>query len=299
MENRAGLTVLDAQANGPDWLEQLSSTLNGLNFWLRRQVRWRHPAFHEPGCQASKRQLFAQRPDGPLFAEREAALLARYPLDDLLPRVSPIRYLETLTYLEHLDRLVGSMPWPEADSDGRFAWLDVGAKNWLYVEALTRFARQRCDTFELVGIELDAYRVYEDLHSRYDYARHFIQAIPEARYEVADVCTHWRRYQVITHFLPFVLSDPLLAWGLPLQEFKPVEILRHLLEILEPDGYLLIVNQGEAEVEAQRALLDAVDPDGHWLERVFVGELPQAFQPAYQMPRFGWRCRKKSAPPSE
>jgi hypothetical protein len=173
-----------------------------------------------------------------------------------------------------------------------FHWVDVGAKNWAYVDAFPVFLQQWLlrgtpgFRYQLTGIEVDAHRRYSTLKSRKQAAEYFIRDIPQAQY-VTDNFLNWHSpVDLITHFLPFVFEDPLLAWGLPLRLFTPLTLLAHGLDQLKPGGLMLIVNQGEEEFTQQGDLLNIVQKN----RRIAIkplGQLPLDCI-AYQHPRYGW-----------
>jgi len=118
----------------------------------------------------------------------------------------------------------------------------------------------------LIGFEADAYRIYNDLHSRQDYARAHLRGLPIERvhYEPRAFAAQPAAYDLVTLFFPFVFErDHLawgrdhLAWGLPRGLFRPQVLLAAAWASLRPGGTLLVVNQGEDEHMAQKAMLTA------------------------------------------
>jgi hypothetical protein len=286
------------------WQTQWQSQANRLNFALRNFLNWSPAIFREQPAGALDFSDFPQAD-----AERARDLLSRYGLTDLPQRACRQRVMETLTYLDWLDQLATTHPeWFEAFSAENFPanntqpdskesapptlhWLDVGAKNWAYVEALAAFAKaHQGENFRLDGVELDPHRRYANFQTRRQAAQTFIADIPQASYHAGDILQWNQPAHIITHFLPFVLEDPHLAWGLPLDYFQPQRILNHVLNLLQPGGLLIVVNQGEWEAEAQEKLFQKAQ-ESHALEVKPLGELPARFID-YQYPRFGWLCRK-------
>jgi hypothetical protein len=260
---------------------QLRSIWNQFGFWQRSRLRWRRGGYRERW--EPKENLFEGRLNRSSLEAREKILVDRYGLEAFRVQSNRSRYLETLTYLDFLEALFQGKSLPETSC----RWLDVGVKNWSTVEALHRFLLLHQRDFSLDGIELDTYRVYADFYSRYDYATAYIQGLPNTHYHVGDVMMHTGQYDVVSCFLPFVVPEPCFAWGLPQRYFKPLDFLEHLIHLLSPSGTLLIVNQGEAEAQAQAELfkshpLSVVEP---------IGQLPESFL-SYRYPRYGWYCRK-------
>lgn len=265
--------------------ERMMSIVNRLAFACRRSVRWRRGAYHEPF--EPKDGLFADRGDASRLSTLEAELVDKYDLSAFRQSSSRLRYLETLTYLHFLDRMLEGVALSSAENRP-LRWLDAGAKNWAYVEALAAVCRYAETPFELVGVELDGYRIYRDLHSRHDYAQTFIRDIPQARYVVRDVMTCVEPCDVISSFLPFVFREPALAWGLPAGYFRPLAYLEHLVSLLPSGGLMLILNQGAEESREQERLLARMS--GITYES--LGEMPPSFL-EYRYPRYAWRVRKQ------
>lgn len=297
-------------------------SLNRLSLGLRNFVQWRRPGYQETPLEPSMlADRLATLPQGVL---REEALRIRYRLEPLRHQAALDRYLETLTFLEALENLFSTQAYhcevvhsdgvaiPIADSaqeiataplqqlrcfagrsrNDRTTWLDVGARNWSYVEALYRFLETHTEgDFLLHGIEIDGYRLFDDLHSRADYAEAYIKDLLNARYEVGDVMDHTASYDVISCFLPFVFLDPCLDWGLTRQHFRPEAFLCHLVSRLNPGGTLIVLNQGEDEAEVQAQLFAQLETP---VTVTTLGALPPSFWP-YEIPRYAWRCQKGDA----
>jgi hypothetical protein len=285
------------------WQQQAQAKRNQMQWALRNFLRWTPGEYRE---NPSGKEFINHLPHPK--SELAKILLARYGLSDLPDRASDQRVLETLTYLDWLDGLaLTAADWLDAlfrkerganhsvvQCEQTLSWLDVGAKNWSYVEALSGFIQNRHESnFQLHGIELDPMRRYTNLHTREQAAQAFIQRIPQATYHVGDALAWQQPVHVISLFLPFVFVEPHLAWGLPLPYFQPQALLEHLVELLEPGGLLIIVNQGKVEAEAQGQLLQNMVEQGR-LEIQNLEQLPTRFID-YQYPRFGWLCRKIDA----
>lgn len=248
-------------------------TANRVFFNLRCRLQWQRRGYRE--IPESKEDLFGNLP-APL-AKRAATLAtelrARYQLASLYAAASRLNYLENLFLLDLFDQA-----WSEAALTLPAAprILDVGAKNWYYVRAVYQFfqyqGQREPRSIHLTGIELDAYRVYADWHSRYDYAVAYMQGLPDCRYLVGDFLDHREQYDVVLLLFPFLLERTLLQWGLPLTHFQPLKFLQHALDLLTPAGILCIVNQGEQEASAQLDLIQAAGYQYH-LHREHVSVL--------------------------
>lgn len=270
----------------------LKSGWNRLCFALRNAMPWSWGNYQEP--TEPKKHLYDGRSGARELMAREFQLVEKYGLQSFRSASSRLRYVETLTCLDYLDRLLVDVALPTPADGTPMAWLDVGAKNWAYVEALYRYARQHPSGFRLHGIELDGYRRYINGHTRAGAARSFIRDYPEATYHVGDVMAHYQRYDVITWFLPFVFPQPCVAWGLPLSCYKPQAMLDHVVSLLNPGGILVILNQGQDEADEQGRLLisSAKCRDLCCLHQALL--LPESFAP-FRYSRYGWVCRKTAA----
>ena len=155
--------------------------------------------------------------------------------------------------------------------------LDVGCKSGATLPGLQAWAAG------WDGIELDAHRRYWSGHTRRAVGEAVAATLPGSRYLAGDVCGLSGRYQRITWFLPFLFSEPLEAWGLPLRYLAPEKTLAHVLSLLEEGGFLLILNQGEAEAEEQGRLLQEAGAASASLGRV------ESLLSPYKKARYGWR----------
>lgn len=159
--------------------------------------------------------------------------------------------------------------------------VDVGCRNWSYVRALARFFNNA----HLLGVEVDGWRRYWNLHRRKDYADAYAA---ELRAEGREVQTFFgdfadlqelptagpwgqspeRREILFCFFFPFVSENPCRSWGLPSRFVKFKELVlkaqtlvasknQHSLNsstqcAMEFVPRLLSVHQGEWEAEEAR-----------------------------------------------
>jgi hypothetical protein len=303
------------------WADNWQSTCNRLGFALRNFLNTTPGAYQE--IAALNLHVFSQGTEAHTI---EKHLLSRYNLTQLRDTASQSRYQETLTYLHWLDTLHATNPNTFAtlihSQQAPLRWLDVGAKNWAYVGALSAFL-EACTplaptkpasiepidpvdlankaprealsskktaggafSFQLDGVELDPHRRYADFQTRGQYAQAHIRTIPQAAYHAANILDWRQPAHIVSHFLPFVFREPHLAWGLPIDYFQPQAILNHLLSLLSPGGVLILINQGEVEAEAQATLLHGA-AQTHAIRYESVGQLPAPFI-EYRYPRYGW-----------
>lgn len=279
-------------------LHQLQSLANRVGFtyrnrlslltFLANQRTYREPAevAHEPvGFWTTDRDSAA------CWKAEEQRLIETYQLSALRQQCSRIRYIDTLNHLQFLERYLGGITLLAAQPSTPLRWLDVGAKNWLYVKAIDYYLKHHGVVHhQIVGVEIDPNRLYVDGHTRQGHARSYIVNDPHITYIAGDVMEHHDKYDVISSFLPFIVPEPCLNWGLPLSKLQPQAMLSHLVDLLEPGGVLLIMNQDNDEDAVQAELLAREQR----LEVVWHDALPESFL-LYEYTRYGWTCVKKVA----
>jgi hypothetical protein len=210
-----------------------------------------------------------------LAEEKEKVFLEKYNLYYLKENSTCRNYLENLAVIELLEEYIEA--GGEAARLCVSKILDIGSKNWFYASGEWSFFKYnsichpelvsgseipkqvRNDKVEkeiyLDGIEIDAFRVYSDFHTRYDYAQFYIKNLENTRYIPKDFMLYNEKYDYIIWFFPFVTEFPLQEWGLPLSKFKPLEMLKHAYDSLNSGGKILIVNQDEKEYAIQEELI--------------------------------------------
>lgn len=240
--------------NWHDWLNRLA--------WARR----RHTA---PGnvvtLEAMQRGLgkpVVLSPAQQLDADQRLAELRRqYPALDHwpanLPEMIRRESLAALSLLNSVlpDRLASDLP--------TLRWLDVGSKNGAVAFGIATHASALTHTALVLDlVELDAGRRYRGGLRRIDHGTTLAHVVATwlgkehaVNYRATDVRALTQHYDVITWFLPFLFAGPHQSWGLPLSLLAPTEVLRHVLERLNPEGRLVIVNHTPAEADEQQRLL--------------------------------------------
>ena len=164
--------------------------------------------------------------------------------------------------------------------------LDIGSKNWYYAKAQYDFFSGFCNDFLLTGVELDAYRLYSNFYSRFEVAKYYIKGLEKTKYLAKNLLEINENQNYIIWILPFVSINPLKFWGLPEKFFMPEKLLTHAFNLLKKDGQMLIINQGEKEMELQKGLLEKLN-----IPFVFLGEIESEFY-KYQNKRFGFLVKK-------
>lgn len=230
------------------WMKhRIEGALNAAGFGLRQRVAFRRPGYRERGASASR--LTALEPTIPALPR----------LMELAPRLAESTLDGALFFAEVL-----GVALARADRvlPGRIDVLDVGAKNFESALGLHAALTALGHDVRLTGSEVDAFRVYDTLHSRCDAAEYYLSLLPSSargphRYLPGDVLQLRESFDLVTWVHPFLSIRPLLGWGLPRRLLMPERMLDHVLDRVRPGGLLLIVNQEEYEARIQGAMLDA------------------------------------------
>lgn len=177
-------------------------------------------------------------------------------------------FLLNIYYLNVFDKY-----FSEKEKDN-ISILDIGSKNWEYVKSEYVFFKSFSERVTLNGIELDGFRMCSNLYSRYEIAKFYTKDLPNTNYIQGDFLKHNQKYDYIIWILPFITKTPLVKWGLPLKYFKPPEMLFHAYNLLNDDGELLIINQGEEEYSIQQELIQKTLPNSKYFP---LGEVEDGF----------------------
>lgn len=241
----------------------LRRLLNPAAFSVRQAMRFRRAGYREGPLDLGRvsDSLRAQ-----LLSGRASALAARYgiPTDTL----GNAAYTKSLFVCDVFDRLHALAPLETASG----AVLDVGAKNFegavgLHHALQTLTGRE----IALTGVEIDAYPVYRNLHSRADAANYYLGLLPgKHRYVPGDVRGVAGEFGLVTWFFPFVTPAALLWWGLPERFFAPEAIFRHVLSLCAPGSTLVVSNYTEEEAEIQGDLfaMAGIVPERHTMDNL-------------------------------
>lgn len=246
----------------------LASLRNAIDYPLRQFFRWRRRGLrfkNEP-----KGKLFARLPDEarPLALATANRLLNEYHLQRLYHNSRVENYCENLYYLELLE---SALQRARVSLPSILLAADLGPSQWFYVQALYALLKwwrpvvapaeaeaalpAEGRTLTLTGFEADAYRVYWDFYSRYDYALAHMRQLEGVQYQPQKFARQAGAFHFISMLFPFVFLEDHRKWGLPEPLFDPEQLLADAWASLAPGGLLVIVNQGEAEHEVERAML--------------------------------------------
>lgn len=165
--------------------------------------------------------------------------------------MSAVTSLNNYEYLDILDRAWshGELPLPS----GAVIY-DIGCASFWYAAALNAFFKPR----ELVGVEVEGYRLFKNGRTRFDYAQGYVSQIPNAHFVVADYVSFESPADIITAWFPFLTPTAILAWRLPLSLLAPERLFRQIYHNLKPGGLLVMVNHGHEEAgRAQKLCIAA------------------------------------------
>ena len=185
---------------------------------------------------------------------------------DLAENTTQRNFLGNLYYLVAFDKYLSKQ------NSEFLSVLDIGSKNWAYVKSEYTFFKSFAKDFVLNGIELDAYRLYSNFYNRYEIAKFYTKDLPKANYIAGDFLKHTGNYDYIIWSLPFIIEYPLVKWGLPLEFFQPEKMLIHAYELLNKNGELLIINQGEEEYKIQKSMYEKLN-----IPYIPLGEIEDCF----------------------
>jgi len=248
----------------------LRAVVNFVDYPLRQLIHW-HRGILTP-VNEDKSRLFKSLP--PDLAEEAVTsakhFLDTYHLQSLYENSTKESYLYNLYYLELLERVFEQVSFDLPES---ISAVDIGASSWFYVQALYGFLKYwqslsgRMVT--LTGYEIDPYRIYSNLHSRYDHALTNIQGLHGVEYIPHKFVALPEHFNLTFMFFPFVFIKDHLEWGLPSNRFDPGELWKIAIESTKPSGLLILVNQS---IEENRAQLDLLKMFGKKPELTFRNE---------------------------
>lgn len=178
--------------------------------------------------------------------QRIAALRSRYQVQYEL-RMNSATAMNNYEYLDILDRA-----WAKSGLARPAGGVvcDIGCASFWYATTLQAFFSPR----QLVGVEVEGYRLFKNGHTRIDYALGYLSAASHARFVVADYRRCELPADIITAWFPFVSPAAILAWRLPLSLLAPGQLFKRVYHNLRRGGLFVMVNHGMAEAEVAEKL---------------------------------------------
>ena len=238
---------------------------NRIDFYLRNLIKFSRTDYSELNEPKDEISFSADE------KSTEIKLLERYNFYSYKHSSTVVNYCQNLYTLYFLDKYFNVPP------KENLRVLDIGSKNWFYAPAQYHYFKSKCNTLVMDGVELDAYRLYSNLYSRYEVAKYYINRLEGANYIAGNLTNIQREYDYIIWILPFVTKYPLRRWGLPDKYFEPEVLFKHALSLLSQNGKMLIINQGEEEFEIQKNLAEGHISYSTELESPFYNYLNKRF----------------------
>ena len=164
--------------------------------------------------------------------------------------------------------------------------LDIGSKNWFYAKGEYEYFKSFSKNFSIDGVEIDAYRLYTNLYSRFEVAKYYTKDLENTHYIADNLLNIHNKYDYIIWILPFVTPEPLKYWGLPKRYYCPDKLLKHAYDLLNTNGQMLIINQGAQEAQKQKDLLNSLR-----INHTELGEVKSSYF-EYAQKRFGFLVKK-------
>ena len=233
---------------------------NNFDFFLRNRIKISRKHYEE--IPVNLNCIFENEEEKNLYNN----LKQKYDLSTLY-KYNDINFLINLYFLDIFDKYI-------SPGKGNISVLDIGSKNWNYAGSEYIFFRRYADKLILNGIELDAYRLCTNLYNRFEIAKFYISDFENTNYIAGDFMNHNLQYDYIIWILPFITEYPHIRWGLPLKYFKPEQMLKKAYELLNNNGQIFIINQGENEYDIQKELINKLN-----LNCECAGEINNVFNP--------------------
>lgn len=252
----------------PDFQQSLHSHANFWLWKLRSQLKFQRPGYkeHTLAPPAPEVQSLLDK-----YFVRNQSSLSNYALNKNAQTLSWLEFILEETALESVIDVV-----------------DAGCQDFIRLPALRAFLRNKKLNPLITGIEIDAYPILNDFHSRWDRAHYYISLEKDqARYIAADFFEWNENADLILSFFPFVSNHPALKWGLPVRFASAAQWIQSFERVLRPLGYAVVVHH---LAEEQRVFDEArtnLKSSLHLLKRRSLGNSllnnAQAFVSLYQL----------------
>ncbi len=190
--------------------------MNEIDYRLRQFFRWRRQGLQKSGDLTTDIFAHLHGLEKDKAVKVASRLVETYHLQPLRSNTTPGNFRENLFYLSMLEQSFDhfGMSFPDP-----LRVVDVGVSHWFYVQALSAFLRyyhsQNPRTINLDGYELDPFRVYSDLHSRYDHALVNINDFPGVSYHPEGFKPTDKIFDIAFQFFPFIFIKDHREWGIP------------------------------------------------------------------------------------
>jgi hypothetical protein len=170
--------------------------------------------------------------------------------------------------------------------------VDVGCRDWSYVEALA----QAFPHASLTGIEVDARRRYWNLRRRMDHAQAYTRAVQNQGRDCRCLFKDFRAVEegefagegaltVFCFLFPFVSENPCLKGGLPAPYSHFEEVLKSAQKLANRPSFFVSLHQGDWERDVAQAAYDKVSLESKNLE-LSIEEVSQFSVFPYELQAF-------------
>lgn len=205
-----------------------------------------------------------------------------------IPDSTPIPPLE-LGFQNEIREFLELLVWEKTlQIAPKKAWVvcDVGAKNFSLAPLIDQLFLEREMAVEIHGVEVDAYRRLANFYTRADYGNFFSRKARKATFHPINFLKFEKQLDGIFLLNPFVSSEPLLRWGLPLNQLRPQDLFRHAFDLLkEKSGWMILSSPSPEEFHLASQYATSA---GFYLGPPAVWK-PQAHH-IQKKPRFGCLC---------
>jgi hypothetical protein len=245
VQDHAPSILLNSHDTSPSYSirQLLASRYHAFWYHLGERFAWSRGAYRERPIRQLSQLTGIQ--------QARIALLQRRFRVGFEQQAEPSTALKQYDYLEVLEQTWSALGLPYAVGG---AVQDIGSSNFWYAATLHAFFQPS----ELVGVEVEGYRIYTNGYSRLDYAHGYIQDLPNTQFVVNDYAGYDHPADVITAWYPFVTPDPVLAWRMPLSVLTPHTLFSRVARNLTSHGLFVMVNQGRDEAAIAAAWCEKV-----------------------------------------
>ena len=228
--------------------DKLHSKWNRLCFSVRNLLAFTRTGYREVGVNPE--ELKKWQNSFPADTQKQIeTLIQKYnfvPQQKFLKLETFQKNLATLWLLD-LILNVGS-PWEKyCPLPAGLNVLEAGAHDFSRAPAISAFFETQKTKNKLIGLELDAYKILSDFHSRFDRAQYYAAQVKNSQFLVQNFFTWKEPVDVLFAFYPFVSPHPAISWGLPMELGSAGAWVEALIRSVKPDGFALVVHQGEWE----------------------------------------------------
>ncbi|GEM_PF-5856886 len=222
----------------------ISDIKNRIFFNLRNKLQLSRKSYKPPYEQKNN-----------LHLEDYKYLFNKYNLTNLESKYSQSLFNIQLYHLQLLDKFINHFLTKQTC----LHILDAGCDNWHYLPSLWFWAKSICDNIRIDGIELDAWKMYINGHTKVSFALGIISEYANVNYIHGNVLNYHQSPNFIFSSLPFIENTEAKHWHLPKKYFKPQQYLQHLWDILTPNGLLMVINVDEEEWLIQKNLFQKLN----------------------------------------